>query len=58
MKAEAGSRKQEAREDANPARKVLQSEELMGGAREVVIRHHGEEYRLQVTRNGKLILIK
>jgi hemin uptake protein HemP len=39
-------------------RKVLRSEELFGNAREVTIRHNGQEYRLQVTRNGKLILIK
>ena len=40
------------------ARRTLTSEELMRGARVVVIRHNGQEYRLQVTRNGKLILIK
>ena len=40
------------------ARKVVSSEQLMGGAREVAIRHEGQEYRLQVTRNGKLILTK
>ena len=39
-------------------RKVLKSEEIFGSAREVTIRHNGQEYRLQVTRNGKLILIK
>ena len=39
-------------------RKVLRSEELFGAAREIMIRHNGQEYRLQVTRNGKLILIK
>ena len=39
-------------------RKVLRSEELFGAAREVTIHHNGQEYRLQVTRNGKLILIK
>lgn len=43
---------------ASPDRKVLRSEELFGTAREVKIRHNGQEYRLQVTRNGKLILIK
>lgn len=41
-----------------PGRRVLRSEDLMRGAREVVIRHDGQEYRLQVTRNGKLILVK
>jgi len=39
-------------------RKVLRSEELFGASREITIRHNGQEYRLQVTRNGKLILIK
>jgi hemin uptake protein HemP len=39
-------------------RKVLRSEEIFGESREVVIRHREQEYRLQVTRNGKLILIK
>ena len=39
-------------------RKVLRSEEIFGTAREVTIRHNGQEYRLQVTKNGKLILIK
>ena len=38
--------------------RVLRSEELFGAAREIRIRHNGQEYRLQVTRNGKLILIK
>jgi hemin uptake protein HemP len=39
-------------------RRVLRSEEIFGESREVVIRHKEQEYRLQVTRNGKLILIK
>ena len=34
------------------------STELFGTAREVVIVHEGEEYRLCITRNEKLILIK
>jgi hypothetical protein len=41
-----------------PLRKILRSEELFGEAREIVIRHNGQEYRMQVTRNGKLILTK
>lgn len=40
------------------ARKVVTSEQILGGAREIAIRHEGQEYRLQVTRNGKLILTK
>lgn len=35
---------------------ALTSTELMRGKREVVIEHLGERYRLQQTRNGKLIL--
>jgi hemin uptake protein HemP len=36
----------------------LHSAELLGTAREVVIEHAGEEYRLRLTRQGKLILTK
>jgi hemin uptake protein HemP len=36
----------------------LRSSELFGIAREVVIEHAGEEYRLRLTRQGKLILTK
>jgi len=36
----------------------LRSMELLGTAREVVIEHAGEEYRLRLTRQGKLILTK
>jgi hemin uptake protein HemP len=38
--------------------RTLDSAELLQGAREVQIRHDEKVYRLQVTRNGKLILIK
>jgi hemin uptake protein HemP len=34
------------------------SAELLKGGREVLIRHHGEIYRLRLTRNDKLILNK
>ncbi|AXE29241.1 hemin uptake protein HemP [Chromobacterium phragmitis] len=37
---------------------LLHSRQLFGGGREVLIEHQGELYRLQLTRNGKLILIK
>ncbi len=36
----------------------LDSRDLLGGARELLIRHNGENYRLRVTRLGKLILTK
>ena len=34
----------------------IRSDELFGGAQEVVIRHNEREYRLRVTAQGKLIL--
>lgn len=36
----------------------LKSEELFRGTHELVIEHHGQEYRLRLTRNDKLILNK
>ncbi len=33
----------------------LHSKELFGNVREIVIEHAGEEYRLRLTRQGKLI---
>lgn len=36
----------------------LHSKELFGSAREIVIEHAGDEYRLRLTRQGKLILTK
>lgn len=38
--------------------KVISSESLFDGARELVIRHGQEEYRLRLTNQGKLILTK
>jgi hemin uptake protein HemP len=38
--------------------KRLSSEELIGPAREILIRHAGCDYRLRITRQGKLILTK
>ncbi|HEY4647063.1 MAG TPA: hemin uptake protein HemP [Steroidobacteraceae bacterium] len=45
---------------ARPAlpQRRLTSEALMAGAREVILEHRGEQYRLRVTSNGKLILTK
>jgi hemin uptake protein HemP len=40
------------------AKKMVQSEELFGNAREVIIIHGESEYRLQRTKAGKLILTK
>lgn len=43
---------------ASPSPVRLDSRELFRNGNEVVIVHKGEEYRLRITRNGKLILIK
>jgi hemin uptake protein HemP len=36
----------------------LKSVELFDVSREIIIEHHGKEYRLRVTSNDKLILTK
>jgi hemin uptake protein HemP len=36
----------------------VDSARLLAGSRELVIDHAGQEYRLRLTRNGKLILTK
>jgi hemin uptake protein HemP len=38
--------------------RTLESRELLGGGREVRIRHGADFYRLRLTQNGKLILQK
>ena len=38
--------------------KVLNSEDLFSGAREIVIEHEDVYYRLKITKAGKLILNK
>lgn len=38
--------------------RVLRSEEILQGSREVVIDHAGQLYRLRLTSTGKLILTK
>ena len=54
---------------ANPLRRIdfnarcaadprISSRALLGGARDLVIEHAGQEYRLHLTRNDKLILTK
>ncbi|HVZ28471.1 MAG TPA: hemin uptake protein HemP [Rhizomicrobium sp.] len=39
-----------------PAR--IEAAQLFGGHREVILEHDGQEYRLRLTSNGKLILTK
>jgi hemin uptake protein HemP len=41
-----------------PAIPLLQSKELFGSAREILIEHSGGFYRLRVTHSNKLILTK
>ncbi len=37
---------------------AVSAEFLFGGAKEILIRHLGEDYRLRITRHDKLILTK
>lgn len=53
-----GSTENEAACFADPGLRTIRSAELFLGAREVLIQHEEKTYRLQVTRNGKLILVK
>ncbi len=36
----------------------LKVSELLGGEREAILEHDGQDYRLRITANGKLILTK
>jgi hemin uptake protein HemP len=51
-----GSSQNAAPADAGP--RVVSSADLLDGSREIIIRHVGEDYRLRLTRAGKLILNK
>lgn len=51
--------RQERAEERPPAAEpALDSRALLQGGKAVAIRHNGELYRLQATRQGKLILTK
>lgn len=41
---------------SSPEHGCVKSEDLLGSRRELVILHHGREYRLRLTQNDKLIL--
>jgi len=41
-----------------PGRRAVGSDELFQGHGELIIMHRNEEYRLRITRAGKLILTK
>ena len=45
-------------EASEPPRRRIASTELLQGAKELIILHGEEEYRLRLTKNGKLILTK
>ena len=47
-----------AAERREPSRPRLRSEELFRNHHELIIEHQGQEYRLRLTRNDKLILNK
>jgi hemin uptake protein HemP len=36
----------------------VQVSDLLGGGREAILEHGGQDYRLRITANGKLILTK
>ena len=44
--------------DISSARRRVSSKDLFGPLRELVIEHVGQEYRLRITSQGKLILTK
>ena len=46
------------REGGESASRVIRSEELFAGGKIVLIQHAGEQYRLLITRNDRLILQK
>jgi len=43
---------------AGPAMRRLRVADLLGTDREVILEHSGQDYRLRITANGKLILTK
>jgi hemin uptake protein HemP len=54
----ADARDETPRPAERPGRRVVSSADLFGNARELVIVHGAEEYRLRITRADKLILTK
>lgn len=51
-------RSQRKGQTSDMAKSVVSSQELFGDRQEIIILHAGEEYRLRITSNGKLILTK
>lgn len=52
------TKKQETKSAMAQAKRVITSEVLFGGTRELLIKHAGENYYLRLTNQGKLILTK
>ncbi len=52
------SKRTENKEIFRPQTKVLQSQDLFSGLREILIEHNQNYYRLSITKAGKLILNK
>ena len=46
------------RSEAGSRLKRIKVSELLQGAREVILEHDSQDYRLRITANGKLILTK
>jgi len=44
--------------ESSRSRRTITSLELMGSGTELIIEHAGEEYRLRITKQEKLILTK
>jgi len=44
--------------ESRRSRRTITSLELMGSGNELIIEHAGEEYRLRITKQEKLILTK
>lgn len=44
--------------DQSASRNRISSQQLFASQNEVIIEHNGEDYRLRITSNGKLILTK
>ena len=42
----------------SPRPRRLKVSELLAGEREAILEHSGQDYRLRITANGKLILTK
>jgi len=49
---------QKSGDETDMAKRSITSQELLGGAQELTVIHAGEEYRLRITSNNRLIHTK